>query len=72
MSGSLELDAFCAKQLGLSYGQYMALTDEKERAKLYRKHKKAFEAAQKSANKKRALRSHPQRSGRPETAKKTA
>lgn len=52
MSGSLELDAFCAKQLGLSYGQYMALTDEKERAKLYRKHKKAFEAAQKSANKK--------------------
>lgn len=47
MSGSLELDAFCAKQRGLSYGQYMALTDEKERATLRKRFKKAYDAARK-------------------------
>lgn len=53
MNGSIEFDNFCAKKLGLSYGQYMALTDEKERAKLYRKYKKEFDAARKGAKKKK-------------------
>lgn len=35
---SLSLDNFCAKKRGLSYGEFVALTDEKEREKL----RKAF------------------------------
>lgn len=50
MNGSLELDAFCAKQRGLSYGQYMALTDERERAKLQKQYRKAFEKASAKAH----------------------
>lgn len=50
MSGSLELDAYCAKQRGLSYGQYMALTDERERAKLRKQYRKDFEKASAKAH----------------------
>ncbi len=53
MNGSIEFDNFCAKKLGLSYGQYMALTDEKERAKLEKKYKKEFDAARKGAKKRK-------------------
>ena len=49
MSGCIELDAFCAKKRGLSYGQYMALTDEKERRRLERQFRAEFDEARKKA-----------------------
>lgn len=47
---SLELDAYIAKQRGLSYGQFMALTDGRERAKLHKQFRKEFDKAQKHAH----------------------
>ena len=50
---SLALDNYIAKKRGLSYGQYMALTDEKERERLRKQYKKEFDQEHLRAKKKR-------------------